>query len=184
MLDGVAMAARAVGAREAVIAISEHDDRGARAVADVLGECREARVRGDPRFDMFSVAERFISGQSSALVNAISAGPGKPTFGPRPFERGVRNRPTLMQNVETLAHLALIARHGPGRFRQLGTLRDPGPTLVTLSGASNRCTRFAVGLVSATVGPVSVGIRSRVSRDDNSLGRISRLFGVISVLPR
>jgi NADH:ubiquinone oxidoreductase subunit F (NADH-binding) len=135
VLDGVAIAARAVGAREAVIAISEHDDRGARGVADALRERREARVRGEPRFDMFSVPERFISGQSSALANAISAGPGKPTFGPRPFERGVRNRPTLMQNVETLAHLALIARHGPGWFRQLGTLRDPGSTLVTLSGA-------------------------------------------------
>ena len=129
-----------------------------------------------------------ISGQSSALVNAISAAPGKPTFGPRPFECGVRNRPTLMQNVETLARLALIARHGPGWFRQLGTLRDPGSTLVTLSGAINRCTRFAVGLGErdgpAGIGRNAVASELRVSREDNSLGRISRSFGVISVLPR
>lgn len=183
VLDGVALAARAVGAREAVIAISERDDRGVRAVADALGERRKARVRGEPRFDVFSVPERFISGQSSALVNAISGGPGKPSFGPRPFERGVRGRPTLVQNVETLAHPALIARHGPGWFRQLGTLRDLGSTLVTLSGAINRRTRFAVGLVSATVRPVSVGMRSRVSREDNSVGRISRSCGSSPCFP-
>ena len=135
VLDGVAVAARAVGAREAVIAISERDDRGVRAVADALRERQRARLRGEPRFDMFSVPERFISGQSGALVNAISGGPSKPSFGPRPFERGVRGRPTLVQNVETLAHLALIARRGAGWFRQLGTPRDPGSTLVTLSGA-------------------------------------------------
>lgn len=135
VLDGAALAARAVDAGEAIIAISEHDDRGARAVADALHERRKARMRGEPRFEMFSVPERFVSGQSSALVNAISRGPGKPSFGPRPFERGVRGRPTLVQNVETLAHLALIARHGAGWFRQLGTPRDPGSTLVSLSGA-------------------------------------------------
>ena len=82
VLDGAALAARAVDAGEAVIAISEHDDRGARAVADALHERRKARMRGEPRFEMFSLPERFVSGQSSALVNAISRGPGKPSFAP------------------------------------------------------------------------------------------------------
>ena len=47
----------------------------------------------------------------------------------------MRNRPTLVQNVETLAHVALIVRHGADWFRQLGTGRDPGSTLITVSGA-------------------------------------------------
>ena len=51
-----------------------------------------------------------------------------------PFEQGVRRRPTLVSNAETLAHVALIARHGSEWFRQLGTPAQPGSALVTLSG--------------------------------------------------
>ena len=59
-----------------------------------------------------------------------------PTFTPpMPFEQGVRRRPTLVNNAETLAHMALIARHGAQWFRQLGTPTQPGSALVTLSGA-------------------------------------------------
>src|ERR1019366_9934946 len=75
VLDGAAIAARAVGAREAIIAISEHDDRGAQGVALALRERHEVRLRGEPRFELASVPERFISGQSSALVNTLSGGP-------------------------------------------------------------------------------------------------------------
>ncbi len=135
VLDGAAIAARAVGAHNAIIALSENDDRGARSVSLALDQRHDAGLRGEPRFELVAVPERFISGQSSALVSALSGGRGNPTFGHRPFERGVRRRPTLVQNVETLAHVALIARHGAGWFRQLGTVHDPGSTLVTLTGA-------------------------------------------------
>jgi NADH:ubiquinone oxidoreductase subunit F (NADH-binding) len=136
VIDGAAVAARAVGAGEAIIAFSEADDRSARSLAVALRERGEdRRGSGEPRFELVGVPERYLSGQESALVNFLSGGPGIPTFGVRPFERGVRNRPTLVQNVETLAHLALIARHGPSWFRELGTAEDPGSALVTLSGA-------------------------------------------------
>jgi NADH:ubiquinone oxidoreductase subunit F (NADH-binding) len=77
----------------------------------------------------------FVAGQESALVNALSGGDAKPSFAARPYEQGIRRRPTLVQNVETLAHLALIARNGRRWYREAGTTHDPGSALVTLSGA-------------------------------------------------
>jgi NADH:ubiquinone oxidoreductase subunit F (NADH-binding) len=135
VLDGAASAARAVGAREAIVALSATDQRGAQSVARAMRERGEARLSGDPRFEVVRVPERYLSGQESALVNLLSGGPGLPTFGPRPFEAGVRRRATLVQNVETLAHLGLILRRGSEWFRELGTPADPGSALVTVSGA-------------------------------------------------
>src|SRR5204863_3706473 len=85
------------------------------------------------------VPAAYVAGEESALVNYLNTGRAIPTFvPPRPFERGVDGRPTLVQNVETLAHLALIARHGPDWFRHVGTPEDPGSHLVTLCGAVAR----------------------------------------------
>src|SRR6266849_2799316 len=61
---------------------------------------------------------RYVSSEQSSIVQFINGGPAKPTFAPpRPHERGVAGRPTLENNVETLAHLALIARYGDSWFR-------------------------------------------------------------------
>jgi NADH:ubiquinone oxidoreductase subunit F (NADH-binding) len=54
---------------------------------------------------------------------------------PRPFERGVGGRATLVQNVETLAHVGLIARYGDAWYRGLGVGATPGTAIVTVSGA-------------------------------------------------
>lgn len=60
----------------------------------------------------------FLAGEESALASRISGGPGLPTYKRPPiFDRGINGRPTLVHNVETLAHIALIARYGPDWFR-------------------------------------------------------------------
>jgi NADH:ubiquinone oxidoreductase subunit F (NADH-binding) len=80
-------------------------------------------------------AATFVSGQSSAVVAAINGARPVPTTAPPSVHaRGVGGRPTLVQNVETLAQLALLARYGPDWFRGLGTRDEPGTRLVTVSG--------------------------------------------------
>ncbi len=135
VLDGAAVAARAVGAGDAMVAFPDGDAEITDALEAAVQERRRARLRDEPRFELVAVPERYVTGNESALVSALSGGEGLPTVGPRPFERGVRRRPTLVQNAETLAHLGLITRHGARWFRELGTDRDPGSALITLSGA-------------------------------------------------
>lgn len=134
VLDGVSVAAETVGASEAVVCVSRAAPAAAQAVARALDERLEA---GADRVSIrLAVAPgRYVSGEESALVHWLNGGDAKPTYvPPRPFERGVKGQPTLINNVETLAHLALVARFGAGWFRALGTAEHPGTTLVTLSG--------------------------------------------------
>jgi NADH:ubiquinone oxidoreductase subunit F (NADH-binding) len=137
VLDGALLAARAVGAREIQLGICESAPTALDAVSCALAEHARVRGGGADGIEMVlrPVPPRYVAGQESALVNHLSGGPALPTFTPpRPFERGVRGRPTFVCNVETLAHLALIARHGADWFRELGTPEQPGSALVTLRG--------------------------------------------------
>lgn len=85
---------------------------------------------------LVSAPVRYVSGEETAAVHFVNSGVALPTsIPPRPFERGVDGRPTLVQNVETLAHVAMIARNGDGWFRALGVGGSTGTTLVTVGGA-------------------------------------------------
>ncbi len=130
VLDGAVLAAAAVGAKDAVVAVSESARAQRAAVARAIEERRAARHDRGVSLRLLAVPDAFVAGEETALLRAVEGGPALPTFGARPYERGV-----LVQNVETLAHLALIARRGAGWFRALGTPEEPGSTLVTLSGA-------------------------------------------------
>jgi NADH:ubiquinone oxidoreductase subunit F (NADH-binding) len=133
VLDGVEVAAAAVGADRAVVAVSRVAEGEVSLLQRALVERgRSARVE----IEVVAVPDTFVAGEETALVNAVSGGPARPTATPpRPFERGIDGRPTLVQNVETLAQLALIVRRGPDWFREIGTSDEPGSALVTLSGA-------------------------------------------------
>ena len=134
VLDGAALAARAIGADEAILCVCESAGVGFERAAQAIAE-RERLPGHWPRIVLNSAPQGYVAGHESALVNHLNGGPGKPTFSPpMPFERGVRRRPTLVNNAETVAHVALIARHGPRWFRELGLADQPGSTLVTLSG--------------------------------------------------
>lgn len=134
VLDGAALAASAIGAQEAIVCVCESAGAAGERVAQAIAE--RSRLPGDwPQLRLATAPDGYVVGHESALVNHLNGAPAKPTFAPPlPFEAGVRRQPTLVNNAETLAHVALIARHGPRWFRQLGMSSQPGSTLVTLSG--------------------------------------------------
>jgi NADH:ubiquinone oxidoreductase subunit F (NADH-binding) len=131
VLDGLVLAAEAVGATQAYLC--QHGDP--RPLADAVASRERAGLNRVP-VQVVTVPPGYVSGQETALVSHLNGAGPRPTFvPPRPAERGVRRHPTLVQNVETLASLALIARHGPGWFRSVGPPYSPGTALVTVSGA-------------------------------------------------
>ncbi len=136
VLDGALIAAEAVCADEVIVCACETAGNAVESVEQAIAErANEAAQGGSPALRLITVPSHYVAGQESALVNYLNGKPAKPTFTPpMPFEQGVRRRPTLVDNVETLAHMALIARHGAAWFRELGTATQPGSALVTLSG--------------------------------------------------
>lgn len=131
VLEGALAAAGAVGAREVIVAVGRDAPEAVDRVRDAAAAMRTGRIR----LSVVTPPARFVTGEETALVNWINGGPAKPTASPpRPGERGVRRRPTLVQNVETLAHVGLIARYGADWFRTAGTPQEPGTMLVTVGG--------------------------------------------------
>ncbi|HVV11932.1 NADH-ubiquinone oxidoreductase-F iron-sulfur binding region domain-containing protein [Amycolatopsis sp.] len=133
VLDGLQLAAEAVRAAGAYLYVP------AGPVSESVRAALAERVARN--WDAIPVAvvhspEGFLSGQESAVVAAIEGRPAVPADRLELTVRsGVRGRPTLVQNVETLAHIAQIARYGAGWFRRRGTAAEPGTFLVTVSGA-------------------------------------------------
>ena len=139
VLDGAVALAADLGAKEVLLAVG-HAARAERAaLAAAVRERRALNLDARTTVEIAAVPDGFVVGEETALVSYLNGGPAKPTgVPPRPFERGIDGRPTLVQNVETVAHVALIARHGASWFRTAGTLAEPGSALFTLSGAVNR----------------------------------------------
>jgi NADH:ubiquinone oxidoreductase subunit F (NADH-binding) len=135
VLDGAVLAAYLVGARQAFVVVHE----AVREIVDRAAAERRRAHRDGIRLKIRTGADRFVGGEASALVNWVGNGIPLPTATPpRACEHGLDGRPTLVQNVETLAHLGLIGRYGAQWFRSLGTPAEPGSMLVTLIGEVHR----------------------------------------------
>ena len=126
VLDGLVLAAGVVGAGEVIICVREDDTPGREALRRALGERTDLPAPPQVR----PVPDHYILGEETALIAWLDGGPPKPTLvPPRPFERGLHRRPTLVNNVETLAQAAIAVRQVK-RTGSAGT-----SALVTLRGA-------------------------------------------------
>jgi NADH:ubiquinone oxidoreductase subunit F (NADH-binding) len=138
VIDGAVVAARAVGADEIHFVVDRGDHFGRGALEAAL-RARAHEMPHQGAWRVVALPGRYVAGEESAVVNFLNGNDAKPvSVPPRPYERGVRGRATLIQNVETLANLSLIARYGPEWFGSVGTTDEPGTVLVTLTGAVDR----------------------------------------------
>ena len=139
VVDGVRLAAQIVAAGRAFVYVSDPD--AARAIEAAVNET----PADGPAITVVSVAAGYVAGEETAAVRAINGGPAKPTDKPpRPFEHGVDGCPTLVSNVETLANLPYLQRHGAEAFRAKGTVASPGTFLATVTGAGRPAALYEV----------------------------------------
>ncbi len=131
VLDGLKATVRATGSTEAVLWLHKGAQHSRVSIERALVERRAAGVTDVP----IRIAEgpaRYLSGESSAIVRALSGGPALPQTRTVPAAvSGVDGRPTLVHNVETLARVGLLATgHAPAQSRLLTVTTTSGQTVV------------------------------------------------------
>jgi len=152
VLDGIQAAATTIGATSAFIAVH----RGSPLVS-ILDLAIAERARIDSvRVEVITPPERYVASEETALAHWATDGVAVPVYGARPFQKGMNGRPTLVDNAETLAHLALITRHGGAWFASIGDPQAPGTTLVTVAGAVTH-----TGVIEVATGTPVVDILAR-----------------------
>jgi len=138
LIDGAILVGRAIGTHEIALCVANDRHDSAEHVRAALAE-RAGAGLGDPPVRLLRPPGRYVSGEESALVAWLAGGPARPQFRPsKGAPLTIRRRPVLVQSAETLAHVALIARHGPQWFRSAGLPDASGTSLVTVSGAVDR----------------------------------------------
>ena len=152
VLDGLQLAAETVRASSTVLYVCcghQLRDQLTAVIAERAGRGIEhAPVR------LAVAPPRFLAGQEPALASRISGGAALPRFTPpQAGLTGGGGRPVLVQNVETLAQLALIARYGAAWFRGAGTPDEPGTMLCTLRQADG-----SVGVAEVPIGTPLAGL--------------------------
>jgi NADH:ubiquinone oxidoreductase subunit F (NADH-binding)/ferredoxin len=133
VLDGAALAASALKAREIVVGVTGW--QAERSVLAAIEERQSKRGRNRGKMRLVRMPDRFISGESGALVRGINGEepipPGRKVLA---AQRGVGGLPTLVSNAETLAQLAVLAALGPRRYGSVGTSKEPGTVMLTVGG--------------------------------------------------
>ncbi|MGI8333959.1 NADH-ubiquinone oxidoreductase-F iron-sulfur binding region domain-containing protein [Actinomadura scrupuli] len=135
VLTGAMLAAAALDAREIVIGATD----GGQPERSIRTAIKEADVAGFVR--VVHLPERFITGEGGALVRGVNGlEPIPPGRKVRAAESGVDGLPTLLSNAETYAQLAMLAELGAKGYRSVGTEKEPGTVLLTVSGPGRKRT--------------------------------------------
>ena len=140
VIEGVAIAARAVEANEAIFYIRAEYSLAVRRVNAALDVCRRRGVLGAGSPGALDIrvmegAGAFVCGEETALIASLEGRRGTPRLRPPyPSQAGLHGRPTLVNNVETYALVPWIIRRGPEEFAAMGTASSKGTKVFALAG--------------------------------------------------
>jgi NADH-quinone oxidoreductase subunit F len=139
VLEGLAIAAFAIGASQGFLYIRAEYPLAVRNVRHAIRQAEERGLLGSLRLEVREGAGAFVCGEETALIVSLEGRRGMPRLRPPyPVEKGFRGRPTLINNVETLACVPWIIRHGAAEFARLGTASSKGTKVFALAGKIRR----------------------------------------------
>ncbi len=143
VIEGMMIAARAIGAHQGYIYVRAEYPLAVKRLRRAVQDARELGLLGSNLFasgydfdiEIMEGAGAFVCGEETALIASIEGQRGMPRPKPPfPAQSGLWGKPTIINNVETLATVPLIIRHGPQEFRKLGTPSSPGTKTFALTG--------------------------------------------------
>jgi NADH-quinone oxidoreductase subunit F len=143
VIEGMMIAARGIGADEGYIYVRAEYPLAVERIRRAVDDAAEAGLLGDDLFDsglsfrlhVMEGAGAFVCGEETALMASIEGPRGMPRPKPPfPAQSGLWGKPTVINNVETLATVPLIIRQGSAFYRQMGTEGSPGTKTFALTG--------------------------------------------------
>jgi NADH-quinone oxidoreductase subunit F len=143
VIEGLLIAAYAVGASEAIIAVRRDWPEALERLRAAAAEATDARLAGylvfgtdtSIQLSVWEGSGAYVAGEETALISALAGDRGMPLIRPPyPATRGLHGAPTVVQNGETLAHVAWILAHSPDAFASTGSGASRGTKLVTIMG--------------------------------------------------
>ncbi len=147
VIEGIAIAAYAIGATKAYIYIRKEYEKAVRLLENAIRQAREFGLLGNNiirsgvnlEIVLFRNAGALVCGEETALISSIEGKRGMPSHKPPyPAQKGLFGRPTVVNNVETLANVPLIFEKGPSWYSSVGTLRSKGTKILALTGSLQR----------------------------------------------
>ncbi len=137
-LEGICIALHASGAGEAFIGIKEKFTHPVERLVAALAEIVEAGWAGAERIQVVTGPDAYLFGEETGMLEVIEGNLPMPRI-VKPFEQGLHGtstmpNPAIVNNVETLSHVAHILAEGPEWFRQAGTDTSPGTMIFTVVG--------------------------------------------------
>ncbi|MCK5138663.1 MAG: NADH-quinone oxidoreductase subunit NuoF [Thermodesulfovibrionia bacterium] len=156
IIEGMIISARAIGAHQGYIYVRAEYPLAVERLEKAIAQCYERGLLGknilhsgfDFDLDIYLGAGAFVCGEETALIHSIEGKRGMPRSRPPfPVHKGLHDKPTVLNNVETFANISPIILNGADWFRSLGTEKSTGTKVFALTGAVNN-----VGLVEVPMG--------------------------------